>query len=373
MMVSRRDTSVVARWWWSVDRWLLAAVALLFAIGGILSLAASPAAAGRIGLPSFHFVIRHGLYLVPAVGVMLAVSLLPLAMVRHLALAVFAVALVLVGATLLGGASVKGAQRWLHLGGLSLQPSEFVRPAFVVVAAWLFAAWRKDDDARFAIVSAALCGLTSLMLILQPDVGMALTVLAVWVAQFFLAGLPMALVGAAGVFGFAALAGAYLFLPHVASRIDRFLSPAGHDNYQIERSLEAFAAGGLFGRGPGEGEVKRLLPDGHTDFVFAVAGEEFGLWFCLVILGLFALVVLRGLTRLLAETNPFVLYAAGGLLILFGLQAALNIGVNLHLLPTKGMTLPFVSYGGSSLVALAFGMGMLLALTRQRSDHGVEA
>jgi cell division protein FtsW len=254
-----------------------------------------------------------------------------------------------------------------------LQPSEFVRPAFVVVTAWLFAAWCKDDDVRLALLSAGLCALTLVMLYLQPDVGMALTVLAVWVAQFFLAGLPMALVGAAGVFGVAALTGAYLFLPHVASRIDRFLSPAGHDNYQIERSLEAFAAGGLFGRGPGEGEVKRLLPDGHTDFVFAVAGEEFGLWFCLVILGLFALVVLRGLTRLLAETNPFVLYAAGGLLTLFGLQAALNIGVNLHLLPTKGMTLPFVSYGGSSLVALAFGMGMLLALTRRRSDHGVEA
>src|SRR5579863_6300657 len=204
------------------------------------------------------------------------------------------------------------------------------------------------------------------MLIKQPDFGMAVVVAAVWFAQFVLAGLRLYWAAAGALAGLGGLAGAYVWLPHVTSRVNRFLDPAAGENYQVNRSLEAFANGGLWGRGPGEGLVKDHLPDAHADFVFAVAGEEFGLIVCLVIVGVFAFIVLRGFSRLLQEGNLFVLLAATGLLIQFGLQAVINMASTLHLIPTKGMTLPFLSYGGSSMLALALGMGMLLALTRRR-------
>ena len=215
-----------------------------------------------------------------------------------------------------------------------------------------------------------LCALVVGLLLLQPDLGMAVVVCAVWLAQFFIAGLPIVFVLALGGLGLAGIFGAYLVFPHVASRIDKFIDPANKENYQIERAMEAFATGGVWGRGPGEGAVKSVLPDAHTDFIFAVAGEEFGLFACLFIVGIFAFIVLRCFSRLMTESNLFVLLAAAGLTTQFGLQAVINIGVNLHLLPTKGMTLPFISYGGSSLLALAFAMGMLLALTRWRPDSG---
>jgi cell division protein FtsW len=266
------------------------------------------------------------------------------------------------------GEEVKGARRWLYYSGMSLQPSEFFKPAFAVVTGWLLAEWRRDENPWPAAAGAALMAAAAFLLARQPDFGMLVVVVAVWAAQLFVAGLPMALVGALAATAVGGLAAAYALVPHVASRIDRFLDPSGRDNYQIERSLEAFAAGGLFGRGPGEGAVKSSLPDAHTDFIFAVAGEEFGLWLCLAIIAVFAFIVVRGLAKLLRENDLFVLYAAAGLFVQFGLQAAINIGVNLRLLPTKGMTLPFLSYGGSSLLALAFGMGMLLALCRERPD-----
>ncbi len=204
------------------------------------------------------------------------------------------------------------------------------------------------------------------MLLKQPDFGMAVVVAAVWFAQFFMAGLRLYWAGAGAIGGLAGLAGAYLWIPHVTSRVNRFLDPVPGENYQVNRSLEAFANGGVWGRGPGEGTIKDVLPDAHADFVFAVVGEEFGIIVCILIVGIFAFIVLRGLSRLLQEGNLFVLLAATGLLIQFGMQAAINMASTLHLIPTKGMTLPFVSYGGSSMLALAFGMGMLLALTRRR-------
>ena len=204
------------------------------------------------------------------------------------------------------------------------------------------------------------------MLVKQPDLGMAVVVAAVWFGQFFMAGLRLYWVAAGGIAGASGLVGAYLLLPHVTSRIDRFLDPAAGDSYQVKRAMEAFANGGLWGRGPGEGRVKDVLPDAHADFVFAVAGEEFGVVVCALIVAVFAFVVLRGLSRLLQEENLFVMLAATGLLMQFGLQAIINMASALHLIPTKGMTLPFLSYGGSSMLALAFGMGMMLALTRRR-------
>jgi cell division protein FtsW len=362
----RTDNTLIGRWWWTVDRWALAAVALLIAIGAVLTLAASPSVAARVGLPSFHFVQRQFLLLMPALGLMFAVSLLNPRGVRRLACLGFALSLAAMAATLALGTEIKGAQRWLDIGGLSVQPSEFVKPTFAVLLGQLLAEWRKGEGFPGAWLGGALCAVVVALLLAQPDVGMALLVLAVWFAELFLAGMPMALVGISLVAAVAGSIGAYIAFPHVANRIDRFLDPVGRDTYQIDRAMEAFAIGGLTGRGPGEGAVKNVLPDAHSDFIFAVAGEEFGLWLCLAIIGVFGFIVLKSLSRLLRENDLFVVFAAGGLIAQFGLQAVINIGVSLRLLPTKGMTLPFISYGGSSLLALALAMGMILSLTRAR-------
>jgi cell division protein FtsW len=371
--LSRTDTSIVGRWWWTVDRWTLIALGVLIAIGGVLTLAASPAVAERIHLDQFHFVRRQIVYLLPALALMFAVSLLSPLWVRRLAALGFFAFFGLMILTLVAGSEIKGAHRWLYLGGLSLQPSEFVKPCFAVLAAWMFAEQRRTNGFPGNAIAAILFGAVIAVLLLQPDVGMALVVSTVWFAQFFIAGLPILLVAGCVVLGLAGVAGAYVLLPHVASRIDRFLDPSGGgDNYQIERAMQAFHTGGLFGRGPGEGSVKSVLPDAHTDFIFAVAGEEYGLFLCLAIVGLFTFIVLRCFSRMLTENNLFIVLAGSGLITQFGLQAIINIGVNLRLMPTKGMTLPFISYGGSSLLALALGMGMLLALTRSRPTIGGE-
>lgn len=381
MTFPRTDTSLLGRWWWTVDRWSLAALLLLAAIGSALIMAASPAVAHRIGLDSFHFVSRQFMFMVPALLLVIAVSMLSPVMVRRVGAIGFVGALLLTAATLFLSPEVKGATRWLYLGPLSLQPSEFLKPTFAVVTAWMFAIQRQGSHlrpgpevqgGRFPGDAAAvlLLALVLAVLLLQPDFGMALVVAAVWCAQYFVAGMALWLIAAAGIIAIGGFLAAYTLLPHVASRIDRFLDPAGHENYQIERAMDAFASGGFFGRGPGEGEVKHVLPDAHTDFVFAVAGEEFGLLLCLALVGVFGFIVLRGYARLMREENLFVVLAATGLFTQFGLQAVINIGVNLRLLPTKGMTLPFVSYGGSSLLALALAMGMALALTRERPGLG---
>jgi cell division protein FtsW len=366
MTFARIDQRPVARWWWTVDRWSLAALCVLIGFGVVLSLAASPPVAERIGYDELHFVRRHLAMLPFTIGLMLVVSLLPPRTVRRIAIFGFAVALVLLALTFVIGAEIKGARRWINLPGLSVQPSEFVKPTFAVVAGWLFAEQKLRPEFPGNLISIALFLAVSGMLIKQPDIGMAAVVGIVWFAQFSMAGLRFYWVVAGGLVGLAGLAGAYLYLPHVRVRIDHFLDPAAGDSYQVNRSIEAFAAGGLWGRGPGEGTVKDFLPDAHADFVFAVAGEEFGLLVCLVAIGLFAFIVLRGFSRLVQEGDLFVLLATTGLLIQFGLQAAINMASSLHLIPTKGMTLPFLSYGGSSMLALGLGMGMMLALTRRR-------
>lgn len=371
MWLPRTDRSLVGRWWWTIDRVTLFALMMLILVGFVMTLAASPPVAARLGQDQFHFFRRQLIFLIPALVVLFAVSLAPLAGIRRLAIVGLAGAFVLMVLTLFSSAEVKGAHRWLYLAGLSIQPSEFVKPCFAVVGGWLLSeARRGGPPAGYAIAVAIWAAITA-VLFLQPDVGMAVVVTAVFGAQLFIAGLPMILVGVA--LGLAVLGGAaaYSLLDHVASRVDRFLDPSGGgDNYQIERAMEAFQVGGLFGRGPGDGAVKSILPDAHTDFVFAVAGEEYGFAACLLILFLFAFIVFRGFGRMLAENNLFVMLAGTGLITQFGLQAVINMGVNLRLMPTKGMTLPFISYGGSSLLALALGMGMLLALTRRRPRVG---
>ena len=268
--------------------------------------------------------------------------------------------------TLFIGPEIKGATRWLSVGPYSVQPSELVKPGFAVVAAWMFAEQRLDGRFPGYGIATGLFFAISALLLMQPDVGMTMVVASVWGVQFFIAGLPLVLVAGIG-FGFLiASLGAYFTFGHVQVRVDRFLDPAGGESYQVSRALEAFYNGGWAGRGPGEGRVKEFLPDAHADFIFAVAGEEFGLVLCLIMVALFAFVVLRGFSRVLKSGDVFVLLAVTGLLVQFAVQAIINMASNINLMPPKGMTLPFVSYGGSSTLALAVGMGMVLALTRER-------
>jgi cell division protein FtsW len=370
VMFARIDQSPVARWWWTVDRWSLGALMLLLGFGAVMSMAASPAVAERLGYAPLHFAERHLVSVPIALALMFGVSLLSPKSVRRVAFIGFAIATALLALTFLVGVEIKGARRWIYLPGLSLQPSEFVKPTFAIVAAWLFAAQKERPRFPGNAVSIGLFLLLMLMLIKQPDLGMAVVVTAVFFAQTFMAGLRLYWVALGLAGGAGGLVGAYFLLPHVTSRINRFLDPASGDSYQVDKSIGAFMQGGLFGRGPGEGHVKEVLPDAHADFVFAVAGEELGLIACLVIVALFGFIVLRGFSRVFQEANLFVVLGATGLFVQFGLQAVINMASSLQLMPTKGMTLPFLSYGGSSMLALALGMGMALALTRRR--YGVE-
>jgi cell division protein FtsW len=363
-MVSRTDRGPIANWWWTIDRWFLAAFLSLMGLGLVLSFAASPAVAERIGLDSYHFVTRQFIFMIPAVAVMLGVSFLDARHIRRLALLMLGGSLVLMVAALYFGVEVKGSRRWIHLAGISIQPSEYMKPAFVVICAWLFAEQGRRTDIPGNLFAIILLGLVLALLVAQPDLGQTLLVLATWGVMFFMAGMPWLwiIVLGGGAVGIGLLA--YSVFPHVAGRIDRFLTGEG-DTFQVDMGREALVRGGWLGQGPGEGTVKRILPDSHTDFIFSVAGEEFGIVICLLIAGIFAFVVMRGLSKALRDNDDFSRYATGGLVILFGLQSIINMGVNLQLLPAKGMTLPFISYGGSSLVAMAISMGMVLALTRR--------
>ena len=365
-MASRAQRTPFGEWWWTVDRLTLGAIGTLMLAGVVLSLAASPPVAGRLGLEPFFFVNRHILYLIPAVAVMLSVSFLNPRQIRRLALVVFFVSLIMVAATPLFGVEIKGARRWLVLLGLNMQPSEFLKPAFVILVAWLFSeSARRSDMPTNAIALLMLLTVVAL-LVMQPDFGQTMLILLVWSAMFFIAGMRLMWVfGLAGVAGFG-LTTAYYTVPHVARRIQRFVDPASGDTFNIDIATESFMRGGWFGKGPGEGTVKKLLPESHTDFVFAVAAEEFGIALCLVLVALFSFIVIRALIRAMRNDDPFARFAGAGLTMLFATQSAINMAVNLHLIPAKGMTLPFISYGGSSMISLAYAMGMLLALTREQ-------
>lgn len=366
-MVSRAERGQISDWWWTVDRWLLSAFFMLMVLGIVLSFAASPAVAERIGLESYHFVTRQFVFMVPALGAMVAISFLSPKNIRRFALVMLAGSLVLMVAALFFGIEVKGSRRWIYLFGVSIQPSEYLKPAFVIICAWLFSEHVKNPEIPGNLFAIILLGLVVALLVAQPDLGQTLLVTATWGIMFFLAGLSWIWIFLLGGIGVAGALGAYLTFPHVAGRIDRFLTGEG-DTYQVDRALEAVVRGGWLGQGPGEGTIKRVLPDSHTDFVFAVAAEEFGIVLCLIILLLFAFVVLRAMTLALRERDDFARLAITGLVTLFGFQSIINMGVNLQLLPAKGMTLPFISYGGSSLVAMAISMGMVLALTRIRPE-----
>ena len=364
-----KDTSFLGRWWWTLDHWTVAAIALLIGFGVIMILSATPPVADRLGFDLYYFVTRQLFFLPIGIIGLTVVSLMSPRGIQRLAITALILSTGLLLSTFFIGSEIKGARRWINILSFSLQPSEFVKPAFAVVTAWLFTMHRNQEKIIGRNLAIFLYVSIVAMLLMQPDLGMAVIVSVVWFTQFFLAGLPLIWVGVFVAMGILGGVSAYLFLPHVASRVDRFIDPSSGDSYQMSHSLQAFMNGGAFGRGPGEGSIKTRLPDAHTDFVFAVAAEEFGLIACLILVGLFAFIVLRGFTRVIKETNFFILLAVTGLLVQFGLQALVNMCSTLRLMPTKGMTLPFVSYGGSSLLSVSLCLGMVLALTRYRAGQ----
>lgn len=358
---------IISHWWRTVDRVSLLAVLLLFAIGVLLGLAASPPLAERNGLGAFYYVNRQIIFGTVALAGMIFLSMQSPAMVRRLAVVGFiAVFFALVMLPFLGTDYGKGAVRWYSLGFISLQPSEFVKPTFILFSAWLMSASVDLDGPPGRLMSFFVAVALTLLLALQPDFGQAVLVLASWILMYFIAGAPMLLlvliaIGVAGASTFA-----YNNSPHVARRIDGFLNPDIDPTSQMGFASNAIQEGGIFGVGVGEGSVKWSLPDAHTDFIIAVAAEEYGLIFSLFIISLFMVITIRSLLRLVRERDPFVRIAGVGLTSLLAMQALINLGVAVRLLPAKGMTLPFVSYGGSSLMAAGMMLGMLLALTRRR-------
>jgi len=363
----RDGEPILPKWWRTIDKWSLSCVLFLFAIGLLLGLAASVPLAEKNGFPPFHYVARQAFFGSVALVVMIITSMLSPVVVRRLAVLGFLISFVALALLPFFGTDFgKGAVRWYSLGFASVQPSEFLKPGFVVAAAWMLAASQDINGPPGKAWSFALCISIVLMLALQPDFGQACLVLFGWGVMYFVAGAPMILlVGMAGLVIFGGTI-AYSNSEHFARRIDGFLSPDVDPRTQLGYATNAIQEGGLFGVGVGEGQVKWSLPDAHTDFIIAVAAEEYGLILVLCIIALYTGIVVRSLLRLVRERDPFIRLAGTGLACMFGVQAMINMGVAVRLLPAKGMTLPFVSYGGSSVIASGIAVGMLLAFTRTR-------
>ena len=367
-MLDRTDRSLVGTWWWTVDKWLLAGALILMVLGALLVMAAGPAVANLINLPSQHFMVRQLLYIMPSLAVMITVSMLEPRPIRALSLVGLAGVIGLMIMAIVAGSEIKGATRWVTLFGFNLQPSEFAKPLFAIVSAWLLTLWREGEDFPGWIYSTALLAGLVTILVLQPDIGMTAVIVLTWGFQMFLAGMPMLFVIGAVAVAPLALYVAYLNLDHVTLRINKFFEGG---SWQVERARQSFAEGGIFGVGPGDGTVKLHLPDAHSDFIFAVAAEEYGALACLVLLGIYGFIVMRGFARALSDEGLFCLIAASSLVMQIGVQAAIHMASSVDLIPTKGMTLPFVSYGGSSLVVSCVLLGIVLRVAQQLRDESL--
>jgi len=365
----RADRSAIARWFWEIDRVLLMLVATLIAIGLLGVAAASPAAAvrysgGDVQFPPLHYFWRQLVWIALALPVMIGVSMLPREVAKRWALggaSFFIVMLIFVPVL---GPEINGAQRWIGVGFAQFQPSEFLKPCFAVALAWLLSLREQDKTLPVFWLSAVLTAVIALLLMKQPDFGSTIIFGSMWIALLALAGVSMRTLGWLAAGAVVAILSAYLFYDVATQRIDNFLFEGG-DTYQVDNAMRTLTAGGLLGMGPGGGTRKFGLPEPHTDYIFSVIGEEFGLIACLAIALLYIAIIVRVMVKLLDEDSPFVVLAASGLAVQFGLQALINMAVNVNLAPSKGMTLPFISYGGSSMIALSIGIGLLLAFTRR--------
>ncbi len=366
MRISRQDESRMGTWWFTVDHVLLTSIFILAGIGVVLSLAASPEVALKKGLETFYFFKRHVLFSCVGLFALVALSFLSPRGVRRFALGLLLASLLGLIWVAIAGEEINGSRRWLSLWNYSLQPSEFMKPAFVVVCAWLLAQAGQGTDMPALPLAILLLLVVFVLLVRQPDIGQSALLVTIWGALYGLAGLPLLGFSILVVLGLCGLVAAYFTLPHVASRIDIYLNPKSTGNTQLDRAAQSFVEGGFLGRGPGEGTIKSVLPDAHTDFIFAVVAEEYGVVACLALLALFAFITLRSLRHAGRQSDLSTRLAIQGLALVFGLQALINMGVNVGILPAKGMTLPFISAGGSSLLAVCITLGMLLALSRHR-------
>ena len=364
---ARSDRTALGRWWWTTDHWLLGAVAILITLGVLLSFGTSPAAASRLHYDdSFHFAVRQSVFGVGALVILVGASMLTTRGIRRTAFIVYVLMILLMAALPFLGHEAKGATRWINFAGFTLQPSEFMKPALIVLVAWMFAEGQKGEGVPGVFIAFCLYGIAVVLLLIQPDVGQTVLITVAFGAAFWMAGVPISWIMGLGVTAVIGLGSTYFLIPHVHARVDTFLSPDKADKHQISQASQAIAEGGLFGRGPGEGVMKRGVPDMHTDFAYSVLAEEYGLIFSLALISLFAFLVVRGLYKSLRLSDPFEQVAAAGLFVLVGQQALINVAVNLNMIPTKGMTLPFISYGGSSMLAMGLTLGMALGLTRKR-------
>ena len=362
-MFNRTDRSFVSIWWWTIDRTILSLALLLCVAGLFMVMAASPTIAVKIGYNEWHFVIRHAVFLVLCLILMVSMAMLNEGMIRVVGILGLIATIIMIGMTLMIGDEVKGATRWISLGAFKIQPSEFAKPCFAITCAWLLSMWREEQNFPGWIISIGLLGLMVLLLVLQPDIGMTILFVMTWAMLIFLAGMPIGQV--IGLAALAPIAGylAYIFMPHVTIRVNKFLNGT---NDQADIAMESFSHGGLLGVGASEGVIKKYLPDAHADFIFAVTAEEYGVLICIALIICYIIVVQRGFAHAQTSNSLFRTLAIAGLTLQFGLQAAIHMASSVQLIPTKGMTLPFISYGGSSLMTSGLTIGLLIALTRHR-------
>jgi cell division protein FtsW len=364
---SRLDRTRVGMWWWTTDHILLGATGALIILGVLLQFGTSPAAAQRLGIAwPFHFAVRQCLFAAGGAAILIGAAMLSPKGVRRASFVIYLIAIAAMCALPLLGHAAKGATRWVEISGFTLQPSEFMKPALIVLVAWMFAEGQKGEGVPGVSIAFCLYAIAVVLLLMEPDIGQTVLVTAAFGAAFWMAGVPMSWIMVMGSMAIVGLSSTYFLFQHVATRVHGFLNNDHSDTSQIHRAAEAIAAGRMFGRGPGEGIMKTHVPDMHTDFAYSAAAEEYGLWLSLVIISLFAMVVLRGLYKAMKLTDTFEQVAASALFVLVGMQAFINVAVNLALVPTKGMTLPFISYGGSSTLAMGLTLGFALALTRRR-------
>ena len=368
-MKNNRIQILFRRWLTSIDKVSLVLIFAIILIGILISIASTPAIALKLGLPPFAFFKQHIAIVIISIVAILVASSLQIKHIKKLFLLGYVVCICLIVLTLFFGADIKGAKRWITIFGFSLQPAEFIKPSITILSAWLISEQYRNKNFPGILLSSLAIFITISLLLAQPDLGMSFLIVSSWIGQLFISGVSLFTLSIFAILCIGALSSLYFIFPHFADRIDKFLTKSGDGNdiYQVTKSLEAFKNGGFFGKGPGEGVIKTLIPDSHSDFVFSVIGEEFGFFSCFVIICLFSAFIIRSLLKVMNSSDLFKFSATFGILFQMLIQILINISTSLNLIPTKGMTLPFISYGGSSFLASSISIGVILAITKKNS------